>query len=389
MTAPQWPDERMPNYAQAQKQLQLLAGIHAALTKDVQEDDYETIKRIIVNGGGPSAFPVGTVLHTIKDNYTYPWMFVHHGQHADGRYYAHLRVMKAVDLHQFDSPEAFYYCSEALPAGTYYFNVPTAWSKLSAGNYQFTLSNAVPAGGRLAGLDYLADGNGLTGKSVKVYDSANSMVVAQTAAITTGDTGTYLGLLQAGGDADHPNMNSVHRAGYGSNNYAQSNIYQYLKSAKAAGQVWSSSNKFDNAPSWAASQPGFLTKLPQEFIDIVNPVSMKTITNNVFEVDYTKSSNFTTKEKFWLPSRYQIFGSTEGSDLSEEQWDYYKGASDTDRIMFDNGGSARHQWLRSPSPGSAGRVRHVDASGAVGYYNASVTSAVAPACEISENLLDS
>ena len=388
MTSPQWPDERMPNYAQAQKQLQLLAGIHAALTKDVQEDDYETIKRIIVNGGGPSAFPVGTVLHTIKDNYTYPWMFVHHGQHADGRYYAHLRVMKAVDLLQFDSQEAFYYAEDAMAAGTYYFNVPAAYGQCAAGNYQFTLASAVPAGGRLC-FSVVPYNTAITGKNVNVYDSANSNVIAQTAVISTGNSGTNLGLLQANGDADHPNMNSIQRACFGSNNYAQSNIYQYLKSAKAAGQVWSSSNKFDNPPSWAASQPGFLTKLPQEFIDIVNPVSMKTITNNVFEVDYTKSSNFTTKEKFWLPSRYQIFGSTEGSDLSEEQWDYYKGASDTDRIMFDNGGAARSQWLRSPYPGNAHHVRRVNTSGAMYTDYALSTTAVAPACEISENLLDS
>ena len=388
MTAPQWPDERMPNYEQAQKQLQLLAGIHAALTKDIQEDDYETIKRIIVNGGGPSAFPVGTVLNTVKGNYTYPWMFVHHGQHADGRYYAHLRVMKAVEQLQFDSQEAFYYASEAMAAGTYYFNVPTTYGQCTAGNYQFTLANAVPAGGRLC-FSVVPYSTAITGKAVNVYDSANSTVIAQTATISSGNSGTNLGLLKDVGDTDHPNMNSIHRACFGSNNYAQSNIYQYLKSNKAAGQVWSSSNKFDNPPSWAASQPGFLTKLPQEFIDIVNPVSMKTITNNIFEVNYTKSSNYTTKEKFWLPSRFQIFGSTEGSDLSEEQWDYYKGASDADRIMFDASGTARGQWLRSPNPGYAHRVRSVLTSGALGNHGAVVTLAVSPACEISENLLDS
>lgn len=378
--------QHMPSYEQMAEQNRLLAGIHASLVKNVQEDDYEAIKRIIVNGGGRSAFPVGTVLHTIKGNYDYPWMFVHHGQHQDGRHYAHLRVMKAIDQLQFDAPEAFYYASEGLAAGTYYFNIPTALSSTPTGNYKFTLANAVPAGGRLT-VASLYDAT-LVGKTVSVYDAANATTASQTATVESGSDGTYLGLLQAGGDAEHPNMNSCQRARYGSNNWAQSNIRQYFNSAAAAGSVWKSSNKFDMPPSWNASQPGFLSKLPQGFIDIVNPVTVGTVTNGVFEVDYSKSSSYTTKDKFWLPSRYQVYGSTEGSDLSEEQWDYYKGSADIDKIMYDNGGTARPQFLRSPITSYAYVVRYVNAStGALSSYSANNAYAEAPACEISEILL--
>lgn len=381
--------DRAVTYDQMEKQLRLLAGIHAAVVKDVADDDWETIKRIVVNGGGPSAFPVGSVIYTTKDNYTYPWAVMHHGQHADGRYYMHLRVIKAIDLLQFDAPEAFYYAENGLAAGTYYFNVPTTWSKLIAGDYQFTLGAAVPSGGRLGGFDSIADGNGLTGKSVKVYDSANSMTVAQTVAVSSGNSGTYLGLLQAGGDAEHANMNSVQRAGYGSNNWAQSNIRQYLNKSSAAGAVWVSSNKFDMAPSWNASQPGFMAKLPQGFIDIVNAVTVTTDTNTVFEVNYTKSSSYQTKDKFWLPSRYQIFGSVESGNFSETQWDYYKNATDADRIMRDNGGTARNQFLRSPYVGYAYVVRSVTTTGALYTRGANYGYAECPACEISESVLNS
>lgn len=380
--------DRMATYEQAERRNSLLAGIHAALVKDVDADDWKTIKRIVVNGGGPSAFPVGSIIYTVKDSYTYPWAVMHHGKHSDGRHYMILRVIKAIELMQFDAAEAFYYAENGLAAGTYYFNVPTTWSKLIAGNYQFTLGSAVPAGGRLGGFDAIADGNGLTGKSVKVYDSANSMTVAQTAAVSSGDNGTYLGLLQAGGDSEHPNMNSVQRAGYGSNNWAQSNIRQYFNKSSAAGSVWASSNKFDMAPSWNATTPGFMTKLPQGFIDIVNAVTVTTDTNNVFEVDYSKSSSYQTKDKFWLPSRYQIFGSVESGNFSETQFDYYKGATDADRIMRDNGGTARHQFSRSPYVGNANIVRLVNSTGGLYGGTAYIGYAECPACEISESVLD-
>ncbi len=389
---PQWPDDRMPTYAQKEKELELLAGIHAAVIGDVEATDFETIKKIIVNGGGRAAFPVGTVLVTEKGDYTYPWMFVHHGQHADGRYYAHLRVMKAIDLMQFDAAEAFYYndTGSALTAGNYNVQVPTAYGAAAVGYYNFTLTADLPAGGRLVGF-YNCYSSDPSGTNITAYDAANDKTASQSVVMTRSETatGTTLGKLQAGGDDDVTGMNSIQRAAYGSNNWAQSAIRKYLNSSATTGSVWASSNKFDVAPSWHSTATGFLTKLPQGFIDIVNAVSMKTITNSVFETDYTKSSNYTTKDKFWLPSRYQVFGSTEGSDLSEEQWDYYKGASDTDRIMFDASGAARGQWLRSPVPGVAYHVRNVNTSGAVHYNGAVSALAASPACEISESLLDS
>lgn len=375
--------DRAVTYEQAQKMLRYMGGIHAALTKDIEPEDYDFLYRTVVAGGGPLAYPVGSIVWTEKGNYKYPWAVMHHDQHADGRFYMIMRVIKAVDLLMFDAQEAFYYCEESLPAGTYYFEVTTAYGQLAAENYQFTLASAVPAGGRL-GFNVVPYNTSPIGKLVQVYDSANSMVVSQTATISSGTDGTKLGVLAAGGDDNAVNMNSVQRACFGSGNYAQSAIRQYFNSDAVAGAVWKSSNKFDMAPSWNASQPGFLTKLPEEFVAIVNPVTISTVTNNVFEVDYTKSSSYALKDKFWLPSRYNVYGSTEGADLNEEQWDFYKGSADVDKIMFDNGGTARSQFLRTPSVGYAYNVRYVTAStGALYYGHAHYSYAESPACEIS------
>jgi len=359
-----------------------LWGLNAIL-RERSELTFRQMKDAITSGAGAKLFPVGTTFTTVKGNYVYPWAFMHHGKLPDGRPYADVRVIRAVNLLQFDSPEAFYYCETALPAGTYHFNIETTWNKAVAGDYQFTLTSPVPAGGRLAGLDYLADGTGPVGKTVKVFDTAASLTPSQTAVVSSGSGGTLLCTLRPGGDANDLNVNSIHRAGYGSSNYAQSAIHQYLNSSKAAGTYWTSTNRFDNPPSWQGSEPGFMSKLPDDFLEIVEPVDIQTVTNNTFETDgYTKNSSYSLRAMFWLPSRYQIFGSTEGADLSETQWDYYKGATDVDRIMYDNSGNARSQWLRSPSPGYAHHPRLVHGAGALSGYYAYYSNAVSPACRI-------
>ncbi|MBQ9698235.1 MAG: hypothetical protein IJV46_06830 [Acidaminococcaceae bacterium] len=360
-----------------------LWGLNAIL-RDRSELSFRQMKDIIDSGGGSKMFPVGTTFLTTKGNYVYPWTFVHHGQLEDGRPYADIRVSKAVDLLQIDSPEAFFYCETALPAGPYYFEIGTDYGEAKAGKYKFTLPQVVPAGGRLAGLDAVySKSGGVTACSVKVYDTPASLTASQTVAITSGSSGTKLCVINPTGDPDNENANSIHRAAYGSNNYAQSAIHQYLNSDKAAGTFWAPTNRFDNAPSWQASQPGFMSKLPDDFLEIVSPVDISTITNNIFETDgYTTSSSYSMRATFWLPSRFQIFGSTEGTDLNEKQWDYYKGAVDMDRIMYDKNGTARNQWLRSPSPGHAGSVRIVNTSGAVNSATAGNSHAVAPACRI-------
>ena len=353
-----------------------------AILRERSELSFRQMKDAIISGAGAKLFPVGTTFTTVKGNYAYPWAFMHHGKLPDGRPYADVRVIRAVNLLQFDSQEAFYYCETALPAGTYHFNVPAAYNACAAGDYQFTLSSGVPAGGRIS-FNFVPYNYSPIGRNVNVYDAPNSFTVSQTAVISSGSGGTSLGLLQAAGDPDELNINSIHRACFGSNNYAQSAIHQYLNSNKAAGAYWTSTNRFDNPPAWQGSEPGFMSKLPDDFLEIVEPVDIQTITNNTFETDgYTKNSSYSMRAMFWLPSRYQIFGSTEGADLSETQWDYYKGATDVDRIMYDNSGNARSQWLRSPNPGNASNPRIVGSTGALDSGIAYYSNAVAPACRI-------
>ena len=347
---------------------------------------YEQILDIVADGAGSKMFPVGTQLTVQKEGGTaYPFVFVHHGRHSDGRYYAHLRLMRADHQLQFDKEEAFYYAESGLPAGNYNVHVPTAYGQTAAGYYNFTLANNVPEGGQLCGFVNAYNANA-SGTNVSVFASSTATTASETAVMTRSDTavGTTIGVLAAGGDPDNTNMNSLHRAAYGNGNWAQSAARQVLNSAAAAGSVWTPKTKFDRPPTWAATQAGFKSLLPSDFLNIINPVTMDTDTNNVFESDgYSINSSYSTKDTFWLPSRYQIFGTVESHDLSETQWQYYAGASDVDRIMYDAGGTARHQWLRSPSVGNAYGVRDVVTSGALSYIVSYGVYALAPACEIS------
>ena len=134
--------DRIVTHEQGRKMLMYMAGIHAALTKDIPQDDYAFMYSTVINGGGPAKYPVGTIIVTEKDNYRYPWAVMHHGEHEDGRPYMILRVIKAIDQIQFDASEAFYYAEEGLAAGTYHFNVPTAYQACPAGDYQPTDNSA-------------------------------------------------------------------------------------------------------------------------------------------------------------------------------------------------------------------------------------------------------
>ena len=373
--------DRISTYEQAERQLKLLAGIHGALVKDIEGDDFATMLKIVENGGGQEVYPEGSVFNTVKDNYTYPWAVMHHGIDDDGEPYMDVRVIKGIDSLQFDAPEIFYFAENGLSAGTYYVTFSAAYGQTPAGNYQFTLTADVPAGGILVGFNGAYSASAV-GTNVTVYDSATATTASQTVAISSGSEGTCLGTLAAGGDANEANLNSIQRVCFGNGNYAQSNIRQYLTSDKAAGSVYSSQHKFDRPPSWAATVPGFLTKLPQDFLDIVCPIDIKTDTNNVFETGYEKSSSYTLHDKFWLPSRFQIFGTKEQADLGETQWNYYKGATDVDRIMRNAGISPVSQWLRAPGVGSANLPRLVNTSGVLNNYYANNAYAVAPACRI-------
>ena len=210
------------------------------------------------------------------------------------------------------------------------------------------------------------------------YSNNASTVALETVDVVVGTGGTALGTA----DGTTTNLNHTYRLRYGSNNWKESAIRQYLNSSAAAGSVWRPQTKFDRAPSWTATTAGFMSKLPDDFVGVVKPVALPTVTNSVYEVADQKNSSYVTSDRFWLPSRYQIFGTTEGATVSEEQFAYFVGAADVDRIKYDTTGAAWYWWLRSPNVGYTYDVRLVATSGVLSDGIAYYGCAVAPACVI-------
>ena len=365
-----------PVLVRARDALRMIAEGSTATPKD-----WDEVLKFVRTGFGPKMFPVGTQLNVSRGEGVDPYVFdvVDHRTVTDPATSTQkpgmvLMLHHAIASKQFDAPEAMYYASEALAAGTYHFKT----SDTSETTYQFTLTQQVPKGGQIF-CDYPDGQTVLTSRTMKTYSSAASTTVIESAAISEGSEGIDLGIC---GNASYPNMNNFSRCRYGSNNYKESAARQWINSAAAANAWWAASNKFDRPASYV-STAGFLNNLDSSFVAAVRALDVPCKTNNTFELPgWTKNTAYTVRDKFFLASRNEVgFGTenvAEGTVFS-----YYNGATNADRIKRSTDGTARYWWLRSPHPSNAGYVRYVLTDGSLDGYHASITGyAVAPACVI-------
>ena len=362
---------------------------------------WEDIKNAVRLGLGAKLFPVGYEF-TTEDATTgavITWVVRDHDKHAaaNGKL-THSMTLEAKYVYSnsvgtyltlvFDAYEALYYAAEEIPAGTYNFTWNYATSSMVNGTYQFTLTKAVPAGGQIV-LGTNSSSTAITGCKIATYATvAATAAIESGIVVTEGSEGTSLGTIAAT-SATSENLNCAQRIMWGSNNYAQSAARQWLNSDAAAGSVWTPTNKFDRAPSWATSKAGFMKGLPADFLAAVQPAAIPCRTNSVFEVnsldgtEFTVNTAYTLNDMFFMLSRPEIYGSWDSSSIKDgELLEYYEGLTDIERIKYDAAGSARHCWLRSPIPGYASNERFVGASGALDSYGAIGGHGVAPACII-------
>ena len=287
---------------------------------------------------------------------------------------------------QYDATEAFYYADLGLAAGTYNITISNQlWYTADNGKtFQFELTKALPVGGQLVfAMTYNAT---LEGKSVKSYANKTTTTALETVTLTEGSEGTSLGTT----NGNSPYVNHMHRAIFGSNNYAQSAVRQWLNSAAAAGSVWTPTNVFDRPASWATSYNGFMHGLPADFLAVVQPTVLACRTNSLFEVESLDGTAFAINQlyslkadKFFLLSRPEIFGNWDSESYKDgTQLEYYNGLTATERIKRDAAGTARNAWLRSPLPSLASHARIVHSSGGVNGSRAYSGYGVAPACII-------
>lgn len=284
---------------------------------------------------------------------------------------------------QYDRPEAFYKVTEAIPANTVCKFTTPALDRWAAGTYNFTATAEIPVGAKLciSGYSYSA---ALTSMKVNVYANAKATstlaqyTISEGAGVATMDLGTW------GTDKNHPQ-----RISYGSNNEAQSNIFQWLNADTGSGymdSVYEEKTDYDMMDTSFTSKKGFLGGFSDEFRSYLGLCEIPNITNNVFEVSpYTANgAKYTHNGYFFLPSRKEIYGSNETNGENDEvQFDYYKdiATSNADKLMYAKGTTAATTyWLRTPHAGFAGSVRSCYAGGGGALYghNAYGAYAVAP-----------
>ena len=255
----------------------------------------------------------------------------------------------------------------------------------------------MPAGGQIT-LDWPYNKTPLQGSGVKTWASNAATTPIETVTPSAGSGGTSLGtLLIAVQDAS--GLNSIHRMRYGSNRWSTSAMRQHLNSGAAAGSVWTPQTVWDRAPSWVSNTAGFKHGLDPEFIKICGDVELLTALSTVAGDTSSAAAsagtgNETTVDKFFLPSRPEVFGGGDNNSDKGDAWQYYAANSDvpggssnpnadTNRIKTNAAGSAQYWWLRSPNVGIGHNVRSIDPSGIVNnYYRAYGSSGVAPACVV-------
>ena len=357
----------------------------------------------------PNWMGVQCRMHDQWSEYEWSDYFIENGQTTIGNIKLHdktkeygmiLQSEKILYALQHDAPEAFYVVPEGgLTAGTYHVTLGDNYDTAYGGGatYQFTLTQAVPAGGQIS-LDWPYNKTPLQGSGVKTWETAAATTPIETVAPTAGSGGTDLGTLLIAAQ-ESAGLNSIHRMRYGSNRWSTSAMRQHLNSGKAAGSVWAPQNPWDRAPSWVSSTAGFMHGLDPEFVKTCADVDLLTVLSTVAgdctAAEGSAGTGFeTTKDKFFLPSRPEVFGGGDNASDKGDAWEYYKansdvpgGASnsgnDSNRIKVNaSNGNAAYWWMRSPGVGGGGSVRSITTSGDVSSYFAYTSVGVAPACVV-------
>ena len=159
-------------------------------------------------------------------------------------------------------------------------------------------------------------------------------------------------------DAPEPGNPDANRAQYGCNRWDWSAIRQWLNSAAAPGEWWTAQHEYDAAPAYAATLAGFMADLPADFLSAVAPARLVTALPNA-----DGGGSVETVDRFWPPSRTEIFGALDGEMSEGVQMTKYVDATDADRIKYNSAGTASGWGLRSPSRLDSHHIANVAAVG--------------------------
>ena len=359
---------------QIARSLNIIAVSQAGHT--IVPDSWENVRQIIRQGIGNKAFPIGSQLKFKHDHYgDIVCDVVAHDYDKNpldsSAPSMTLLFNNCVDNVMFDNTEALYYCENALSAGTYHFSLLADYDPTYGGGktYEFTLTKPVPQGGVI--MFPWSSQSPAVNTIVSTYPSRESTTAIESVNVTEGNTGTNLGTA----DGNTPNMNHSHRIRYGSNNWEESALRQWLNSDKDMPELWSPKTIFDRPPTGSAYQRGgFLKGIDAEFLSVLGKTK--------HTIPITPSGSKEVSDLFFPPSRKEIYGEDEVSGVDEgTQYPFFASTNDDFKIKY-LGSSPRYWWLRTPYSGFLNGVRCVVIAGALYYYGAFGSLGVAAACVI-------
>ena len=375
----------------------LLAKRYAAQHPPAEAHSWADVRKIVRAGKAPELLPLGTYYSVWGDNTSKAIDIVAYDKHFDpaltARGYTHSITLCEHDLSevvQFDASEAFLYLEQALPAGVYRFTMPAGYDTSYGGGktYYFTSTADVPVGGQLF---FTWAGSALPTKCAAYSSSTTTTALfnVNLAEWTSGESpeATDLGtvkLRMSDPESAFGKLNSVRRARYGSNNYYQSGIRQFLNSDAAGSTWWQPTNIFDR-PYGQRSYAGKLTQWSNDLKSVIGTPEIEYITNNDFEFGSIDGTPFALQTPYTIATDKVFLLSHTEVNLSSAPnvgtvLDAYVGAGNDDRIKKrTSNNNAYYWWLRTPSPSHAYIERYVYSSGAlynnVAYYSLGAAAA--------------
>ena len=262
----------------------------------------------------------------------------------------------SVATFQYDRPEAFASVETEIAAGTVVQFTTIAYGGWVAGTFHFTATDAIPVGAKLciSGVQSTA----LDQLNVQVFTDAKQTTASADYAIASGAGDATVDLGVWGTGLNHPQ-----RVSYGSNNEAESNVFQFLNGIGLMSDIWTPMTKYDMMSTTYTTLNGFLGGFDEEFRQCLGLATINNISNNVFESQdspYEKNAAYTHRGYFWLPSRMEIYGTLENNnENAETQFPYFEeiGITDSDKLMYAKGAtSPTSYWLRTPYAGNSYNV---------------------------------
>ena len=364
---------------------------------------WEGIRNIVRSGKAPQYYPIGSIIY---DNFNSDtgtaFQVIAYDKHFDpsltSQGYTHsmtLCELMLTDVITFDAAEAFLYVETEIPAGVYKFTIPN-YDAPYGGNktYYFTSTKSIPVGGQLV---LTWQYNQLPNHVASYSNNTTTTAIESNMPLTEWIEGTSPEAINLGtiagpttqlGSSNYGKMNHIHRARYGSNNYLQSGVRQYINSNSAANTWWTPQTIFDR-PYGSIALAGKLTKLNQDLVSVMATPEIKSKTNQYFETDSLDGTSFTlntdytiNEDKMFLLSPMEVNFNTVDTSIGVIL-DYYVLADNNKRLKYrKSNNTAYYWWLRTPYPTNARTVRLVLSSGALSDSRADSSIGVAPACVI-------